>query len=426
MDVTAPSVTERDGILVPNADSIPEGEARVGADQLPPRILGGGTVAEAGRRKLQALDGIRGVAVLAVMCAHFERFLPPAASLAPVRTVMTYGWVGVDLFFVLSGFLITGILLQTRTAVNYFQSFYIRRFLRIFPIYYLTLFGVFGVLALAANIPNVPPPNQRWSYFLYLQNWIPFWTGVWPPNVLGHFWSLAVEEQFYLVWPACVLLLSPRALLRTAVLLCAGILIARCIWVLHAGATPALMLGTPTRIDTLLFGSIAALMFTRSAGLSAPRNLPLISTVALTAVAVGVIITTWHGAPSNSFGFIASVGYTLLATGFGALVLYAALRDGCGGLVQRIFCNRTLGRVGQYSYGMYVYHVPLLGGLELLVYRHLPIALRANPLFGLLYIAVLAAGTFAVAAVSFKLIEAPLLRLKRKAEPQFELHAQVS
>ena len=94
-------------------------------------LLGGGTVREAGRRQLEGLDGIRGIAILLVMAVHFDRFVPAVSVLVPLKALADYGWCGVDLFFVLSGFLITGILLQTKTAHNYFRAFYMRRVLRI-------------------------------------------------------------------------------------------------------------------------------------------------------------------------------------------------------------------------------------------------------------------------------------------------------
>jgi len=390
----------------------------ISADHLPPRIFGAGTVAEGGRRKLAALDGIRGVAVLVVMMSHFERFLPASPALVPLKTFFTFGWSGVDLFFVLSGFLITGILMQTRTAVNYFLSFYARRVLRIFPIYYATLFVVFALIAIVPSIQNVPPAGERWTYFAYVENWIPLWTGQWPPNVLGHFWSLAVEEQFYLVWPLCVFLLSRRALFWTAISLSVFALVVRCVWVAHSGVSAAVMLWTVTRMDSLLVGAIAAILFASNRWKGGYR-LPVIGTAALSIFIVGVTVTAWGRPDSASFGFVSTVGYTFLALGFGALVLGSAYGDGGTDVVQRIFRNRSLSLVGKYSYGMYVYHVPLLGICELLVYRHLPEALRQNPVFGLGYVAFLTVATYGIAALSFRLVEGPLLALKRHYEPVF-------
>ncbi|HTA40618.1 MAG TPA: acyltransferase [Candidatus Acidoferrales bacterium] len=395
--------------------------ATISADRLPSHIFGGGTVSEGGRRTFEALDGIRGIAVLAVMLSHFERFLPAVSVLVPLKIAFTFGWTGVDLFFALSGFLITGILMQTRTAVNYFQSFYARRFLRIFPIYYATLIVVFAVAAFVPSIPNVPPPSERWLYFAYLENWIPLWTGTFPPNVVGHFWSLAVEEQFYIVWPLCVLMLTPRGVLRTAIGLCVAALALRCVWVAHSGPSEALMLGTVTRMDSLLVGTIAAVLFTGIGGPGARKHLTAIGLTALGLWIAGIVVTTWHASPTASFGFVSTVGYTIFAIACGALVLGAAVGDGGRGFVQRVFRNGALMRVGKYSYGMYVYHVPMLGICELLVWRHLPPAATQNPLLAVAYVAFLGIATFGVAAVSYELVERRLLALKRHVEPKFLL-----
>jgi peptidoglycan/LPS O-acetylase OafA/YrhL len=391
----------------------------IAADHLPPRIFGAGTVSEAGRRKLAALDGIRGLAVLAVMFSHFNRFLPADPWLIPAKSIFAYGGSGVDLFFVLSGFLITGILLQTRTAVNYFRSFYARRVLRIFPLYYAALIAVFAASTILPSLPNVPPPGQRWLYFAYLCNWIPVWTGSWPPNVVGHFWSLAVEEQFYIVWPFCVFLLSRKALLRLAIGLCAFALLLRCYLVAQSGPTEAVMLGTFTRMDSLLFGAIAALMFAGDSGRRVLRYLTPIGASAALITAAGLSITSWGKGIAASFGFLTTIGYTLVAIACTALVLGAALGDGTHSPVQRIFRNAILCRVGKYSYGMYVYHVPLLGLCELVIWNHVPAPVRGNGLAASAYLIFLTALTFGVAALSYEFFERRILDAKRFFEPEF-------
>ncbi len=127
------------------------------------------------------------------MAHHFEHLLPAQGLFTAVKGLLYFGWAGVDLFFVLSGFLITSVLLSSRDAVNYFASFYVRRVLRIAPIYYLMLAVVFGATVLWPSLPAVPTAAERPLYFLYLTNWIAVWKGTWPANMVGHFWSLAVE-----------------------------------------------------------------------------------------------------------------------------------------------------------------------------------------------------------------------------------------
>jgi peptidoglycan/LPS O-acetylase OafA/YrhL len=218
------------------------------------------------------LDGLRAVAILLVFLVHVRGLVP--ATKLPILLIQVYlglGWVGVDLFFVLSGFLITGILLDTREARNYFRGFYARRTLRIFPLYYSVLTAVIliGMWINTSEVAEVLPlPADRWLYFTYLTNWLGLWKAHWGPdyaNFLAHFWSLAVEEQFYLVWPLMVWLIPSRFLPRVAAALAVTAAIVRWIWVLHSGEQVAISLATVCRMDSLFVGAIAACIV-RNAG----------------------------------------------------------------------------------------------------------------------------------------------------------------
>ncbi|GAC1518726.1 MAG: acyltransferase [Vulcanimicrobiaceae bacterium] len=366
-----------------------------------------------GSKKIVALEGVRGIAIVAVMCTHFERFLPAVGALSSLKAWLAYGWVGVDLFFVLSGFLITGILVETREAPNFFSSFYLRRTLRIFPIYYLTLIAVFTAAAhFPAGLDRVPASGERWLYFVYLANWIAVWKHAWPANVVGHFWSLGVEEQFYIVWPLVVIGLTRRALFRVAVGVAVAALIVRIVWVSVAGPSDGITLATTSRLDSLLCGAIASFLFAR---IKARRRQPSVRwfvVVPLALFTLGVV------ASRGAHAFVQSVGFSLLAVGFGALVLELALRDGSTDPLARFFALPGLTRVGRYSYGMYVYHVPILGACELVVLHRVPAELARQPFFALAYVAFLGVLTFAVAAVSFEVVERRILGLKRFFEPR--------
>jgi len=153
-----------------------------------------------------ALNGLRAVAILMVFVNHY-------GALAIGRTIPLMFWPGVDLFFVLSGFLITGILYDSRESERYFRDFYTRRALRIFPLYY----GFFVLVRILKPLLHLVYSPLFWSNWLYVSNLVRPWWGnpteiFWPqvtptPVVLGALWSLCVEEQFYLVWPLLVLLL---------------------------------------------------------------------------------------------------------------------------------------------------------------------------------------------------------------------------
>ena len=145
-------------------------------------------------------DGLRALSILAVFIAHSEflRSLPGAV-------ILEYGRIGVDLFFVLSGFLITGILLDSKGSSHYFRNFYIRRALRIWPLYYLILLIIY--LLTSQFLPQMKDGNV-WLYFtVYIQN---LFLNLKIPYGLEPTWSLAVEEQFYMTWPLLVFLLKTK------------------------------------------------------------------------------------------------------------------------------------------------------------------------------------------------------------------------
>ncbi len=168
-------------------------------------------------KRVPALDGLRGLAILAVVEFHFAEGLTNASRPeSAIYNVFRTGWLGVDLFFVLSGFLITGILSNSKGTPGYFRNFYWRRALRIFPPYYAFLF-VFGVLyPLARHRPLDAP----WWHWTYLTN-VAIAAGL-PVNSCSHFWSLAIEEQFYLLWPLLIYMLSRKAAMN-ACIACVGI-----------------------------------------------------------------------------------------------------------------------------------------------------------------------------------------------------------
>lgn len=342
-----------------------------------------------------ALDGVRGLALLAVMVHHLSDFLPSGGVISnAVKTALHTGWWGVDLFFVLSGFLITGILLDTKESANYFSSFYARRALRIFPLYYSVLTAIVLLAAVTRGPHHVLPlPHDRIFYFFYLNNWWILLRDSWRGNIIGHFWSLAVEEQFYAIWPLCVWLLPKVRLIPVAL---GGIVLALVIRIwLYAEFGPIrdIVENTFARMDALLVGALLAALVRDSIMLMRYRRVVYASAVVCGLFAV-------FG------GFPETVLFSLIAVLFGAVVLHAF--EGGNALIRA----QPLRTVGKYSYGMYVYHVPLLWFCGTLLTQ--PMGLGRNGSGSWLFLVGMIAATFAIAFASFNLFEVRFLNLKRK------------
>jgi peptidoglycan/LPS O-acetylase OafA/YrhL len=217
------------------------------------------------QKRIPELDGIRGLAILLVLLYHYVS-VPIPADAAPgllfIRQLFSNGWSGVDLFFVLSGFLITGILVDNRSAGNYYRVFYLRRINRIFPLYYFFLFlflalqryspawGLFSAGLFENPLPTGP-------YFIYLQNFAMAARGAFGNEFLAMTWSLAIEEQFYLFLPLLVRASPPR-LLPLNVLFFLGIPLALRATLGDAGFYGFVL--TPWRLDSLFLGALLALV----------------------------------------------------------------------------------------------------------------------------------------------------------------------
>lgn len=335
--------------------------------------------------RMPQLDALRAFAVAGVVIHHYGPNLPYS----------NLGASGVILFFVLSGFLITGILLQCRRMIAGGESrllvtpqFYARRFLRIFPIFYL-------VIAVNLVIGSSHFRHTAWWHALYLSNFYFAKLGHWD-GIVSHFWSLAVEEQFYLVWPWAVLFLPKRALVPfTASVVLAGVAfrLAATVGGLNEIACSSLPFA---QFDSLGAGALLAMCmnddYVRSQRVRrfAARGL----------IAVGVISIVVAYLPVAAHVILRG---TFLQVGFESLfvVLVAASAIGFKGWLGRLLTQPSLAYVGTISYGIYVYHnfVP-----SYLIRLHVPSALQI-PLSPLVCLA--------IAAISFRFYEQPINNLKR-------------
>jgi peptidoglycan/LPS O-acetylase OafA/YrhL len=298
-----------------------------------------------GQTYFPALDGLRGLAILLVLGFHFFSFIP----------IWKSGWIGVDLFFVLSGFLITGILLRERDRPGFLGRFYLRRMLRILPAYYLALVLIFFL------VPAIPSEkneldffvrHQPWFWF-YLQNWLFIFKGPGYNNFLNHFWSLAAEEQFYLLWPLILLALRrPSILVRLLLVLLLVLMSARVVlWLLQFPGISYTDLFAFTRPDGLIIGSLAALgIWRREAFGKTERGLILVFLLAmLFLVAIREIMHI-------RLPYTACLIYPFVAAGW-ALVLLRSLDP--GSFISSFLQVKGLRWMGKISYGVYLFHWPL-------------------------------------------------------------------
>jgi peptidoglycan/LPS O-acetylase OafA/YrhL len=366
---------------------------------------------------LPALDGVRGLAILLVLLYHFVAQTTATNRLeAAVNWALGYGFLGVDLFFVLSGFLITGILYDSRADPRYFRSFYMRRVLRIFPLYYGVLAVVFFVVPLVPALRGSEMAglreHQAWAW-LYGVNVYLSIQGGWVLSYIEHFWSLAVEEHFYLVWPLAVWLLGsrPRLLMRTALGLAAVSFGARVVASLSGVSAVATTVLTPFQLDALCLGGFFAVYVRQPSGEAAVKR--IILPIALLGGAALVFQFGLHRFTDYGLSLMRSVREGLFRAVFVALLLYALFAPAAS-LVARFFRSGPMIALGKYSYGLYVYHHFLSyyfikHGTEFALAR----AVGSHTLAVAIQAGAGMAVSMAVAWLSYEFFEKYFLRLKR-------------
>jgi peptidoglycan/LPS O-acetylase OafA/YrhL len=336
--------------------------------------------------------------VLAVMVYHCSGNVPSLR----LAYIFHYGWTGVDLFFVLSGFLITRILLRTRSDHSYLRDFYARRMLRIWPVYFCLL--AFGFLAVPLIQPQLRPTVTElchpWqSYLVFLQNlMVPRSGGFGPLQIT---WSLCVEEQFYLVWPFVILFCSLKTVKRVAVaaiLLSLGLRFSAVHQLLAIDAYH----NTLSRLDGLALGSLAAIVLPGLETKTIWRRSLWIGSLAT----LGIAATT-------TFGFARWAFLTFVSLLFCAVMCFA--------ITSRRF-PRTgfLAFTGRISYGLYLLHAPAFDlvrdhRVRSLIARSNNVAVNDTVVF----VCSLALA-FVLAYASWKLLELPILSLKKYFEPRQE------
>lgn len=348
-------------------------------------------------RHIPALDGFRGLAVILVMLSHFLTAGGVLSKHGPLQRLAHGGFVGVDLFFVLSGFLITGILLDAPRDGRFFSVFFGRRAVRIFPLY-------FAALSLGYVLSRAPAYDSPAWYWCFASNLGATWKGRWLASPEGlnfaHFWSLAVEEQFYLFWPLVVRFLSRASIKRICIALL--ILAPATHFILHfSGNAVGAYAFTFTRLNTLAAGAWLALAL-RDDTLW-PR---VVARAPTCAMVFGAITLAGLMFPKH----ISLVPFAPFV--WGAVLVLAMTH---GSAWARLLSHRVLITAGKLSYGLYVWHYFADPWLKQTVFaRWIAPAFGSHSVIALeVFVIIAFAASYAAAQISWFILEKPMLGLKR-------------
>lgn len=365
--------------------------------------------------RIPELDGVRGLAILSVLYWHYfaSQSHPGAAGVVHVlERAGKLSWAGVDLFFVLSGFLIGGILVGNRDAPNLLRIFYARRALRILPLYFAWLAAFVVLRALVADRLRSPWllsfPLPMWSYLTFTQNFGFAYLRIWGPHWLSPTWSLAIEEQFYLVLPLVVLLLRPRRLVALSVLLVVVAPFIRYCLLLRGNEIGATVL-LPARWDSLFLGVIGACALDGGApAVLSPSRQRLLHGALLALLVLAAAWIAWPQPPSRWLSALLPTFLGILSLLLIAFAIYSPWRG--------FLASRWLAGTGVISYGIYILHEGIFGLLFALTHGGEPrtgeptTASWMDVDVMLLSLAV----TVALAALSFRFFESPLIRSGRQ------------
>ncbi len=359
--------------------------------------------------RITELDGVRGLALVMVLWLHCFLVVPSNLLFKLLNSIGGSMFIAIDLFFVLSGFLITGILIRTRDKPRRARNFYARRVLRIFPAYYFTLILIFLLYPIFyAPLREAPIEGDAVYFFLYVQNWLFAWReagSAWPG--LNHLWSMAIEEQFYLLWPLVVWYTPPAKLARVCAWIF-GLAIALKLALLASGASLyQVYLPTYSRLEGLAAGAgVAALWHIHGVHRTPPwlRLAGLTATLCLLA-----LMFRTHTAKADNATDI--VAHTLTSTVAFAWMIYASVTADPRALVRRFFRHRVLRFLGRYSYGIYLLHYVVYWQIKYFVLDVFKSQLgaAASVLAGILIVAT----TIVLALAMYRFLEEPALRLKR-------------
>jgi peptidoglycan/LPS O-acetylase OafA/YrhL len=353
--------------------------------------------------RIPELDGLRGIAILLVLLYHFTSKLGDVFY--PLQRALRIGWSGVDLFFVLSGFLIGGILLESKRSPRYFATFYLRRAYRILPVYYLWI-SLFALITVAGRwLPSslgLFPSNLRIFpvHLLFLQNIVYVPQSEYGFLWVAALWSLAVEEQFYLVAPALIRWLPNKILIGVLLLSLAEAPILR-VLLYRTGHPGAMYSWMPSRADALAMGVLLAMGW-RCPGIRARFTQWRSYIAGAAAVLFLILLLVDYLAPAPFSLLMASWGFSALALFYAGLIVITLTSP--GGTLARVTRTTFLRELGTMSYTVYVVHLAVYGTCYLLALVLFP------KLAGIDALMLASALTWLVAKLSWKYFETPMNR----------------
>ena len=365
--------------------------------------------------RIRTLDGIRGLAIAMVLLWHLllgESRFPLGSFGAYAQRLGSLLWMGVDLFFVLSGFLITGLLLDSKCDTGYFKRFYIRRTFRILPAYLVLLFAYFLVsnwtaIAGASREWLIEGSPPLWSCLVFVQNHLMGHGEHGSGRFLSSTWSLAVEEQFYLVLPLTVRYLSGRRLWLVFLVAFLAGWAAKAFIFMSGGSAASVWLPLPCRLDAFMAGALGALLVRDSRQVKL-RHWLRAQHFAITVGCVTAFLALSLMMPKIGLQGLALGGATLIAVIFGLLVASSAT------VVERkespFLCQGGLVGLGTISYGVYLFHQPVNGVVHALIRNAPP---SASDLAGLQVTLLGFAVTVGFCILSWRWFESPLVDLGR-------------
>ncbi len=354
-----------------------------------------------------ALDGIRGVAVMLVFISHLHMILSPELTFREVtpwkfiNRTFEAGFLGVDIFFVLSGFLITSLLLKERSSnqSGMVSRFYKRRALRLLPALYALLIVDFFV-SRWENFPRDIQWRTTWHALLYLNNWNIVWNFGATQDDLGHLWSLGIEEQFYIVWPIVMITIAALKIPPKIAISLTAIFAVFVTWhrldLWNNGVSWLfLYVRTDARVDSLLIGATFAYVYRHY------RVPPKILNLLATSSFIGFIYIKYRFGSLPLHPFLFQGGFTVIAVLAGTIILAAA--EGAW-FANRVLISRPLTVIGKVSYGLYLWHLPVFFVLG----RH--VTSGPKPLRILIGIVIASA----VTSLSWYFVEKPFLNIKNR------------